>query len=100
MNRYNSIDVKKSEEGNNYISTVIYPTIPRSSDDNYTITTDGDRYDTLAFQFYNDSSLWWIIASANIFRSSALPLKPGLQIRVPANTETIINDFIELNKNR
>lgn len=100
MNRYESIDVKSSEEGNKYIATVIYPNIPRSSDDTYTITTDGDRYDTLAFDFYNDSSLWWVIASANTFRSSALPLKPGVQIRIPSDTEKIISDFIELNKNR
>jgi hypothetical protein len=100
MNRYNSIDIKKSEEGRNYIATVIYPAIPRSSNDTYTMTTDGDRYDTLAFQFYNDSSLWWIIAVANTFRTSALPLKPGVQLRIPADTETIISDFIELNNNR
>ena len=45
--------------------TVRYPKIPRSEDDIYVITTIGDRYDTLAFQYYQDSSLWWVIANAN-----------------------------------
>ena len=42
-----------------------YPNIPLQFSDNYVITTIGDRFDLLAQQYYNDSSLWWIISIAN-----------------------------------
>ena len=55
----------KSEEGRRYRINSIYPAIPATANDTYIITTGGDRYDTLALQFYKDSKLWWIIAAAN-----------------------------------
>ena len=100
MKRYKLIDKYKTKEGISYITNPIYPTIPETENDIYILASISDRYDKLAAQYYNDSTLWWIIASANTFRSSALPLKPGVQIRIPSDTEKIISDFIELNKNR
>jgi len=65
MNRYSKLENLKTLEGRRYIKNAIYPDIPVSADDTYVIATIGDRYDTLAFQFYKDVSLWWIIATAN-----------------------------------
>ena len=101
MNRYSTITEEKTEGGTRYINNAIYPDIPATSDDTYVITTVGDRYDTLAHQFYRDASLWWIIASANPeSNADSLTISPGTQIRIPANQQSVISKYEELNKKR
>jgi hypothetical protein len=46
-------------------TTTKYPEISRSFEDIYVYTAMGDRYDILALSYYSDSTLWWIISSAN-----------------------------------
>lgn len=77
-----------------------YPEIPLSVDDLYVITTDGDRLDSLANQFYQDVDMWWVIATANpdIVKRDTFNLKPGLEIRIPTDTQSIIQNFESLNK--
>ena len=65
MSRYTNIPKVKNDSGTRLYSTVKYPDIPRSNGDIYVITTDGDKYDLLAFKYYNDKSLWWVISIAN-----------------------------------
>ena len=48
-----------------YFKNFKYPNIPLSEDDIYVITTIEDRLDSLAYQFYSDVRLWWVIANAN-----------------------------------
>lgn len=101
MNRYSTIDVNKTEEGKRYINNSIYPDIPETVDDIYVMTTVGDRYDILAHQFYRDSSLWWIIASANPQNTTdSLVPTPGTQLRIPANQNDIVSKYEQLNKKR
>ena len=86
MARYTNIPVIKSLNDKQMYQTVRYPEIPRSEDDIYVITTVGDRYDTLAFQYYQDSSLWWVIANANGNANKGTLTPPiGSQIRIPIN---------------
>lgn len=86
MNRYINIPKIKSPSGKQMYQTVRYPEIPRSENDIYVITTIGDRYDTLAFQYYQDSSLWWVIANANGNANKSTLTPPiGSQIRIPIN---------------
>ena len=65
MPRYSNIPKTKTPDGKQIYKTVRYPEIPRQPNDIYVFTTVGDRYDTLAQQYYGDSSLWWIISNAN-----------------------------------
>ena len=83
-----------------YYTTIKYPEIPLSVDDFYVITTIGDRLDNLANQFYEDVNLWWVITSANpdIIKRDSFMLEPGVEIRIPANLQTILENFDELNK--
>ena len=64
--------------------------------------TQGDRYDVLAQTYYNDSTLWWIIARANATISSTDSLypSPGAQIRIPSTNRisTILGDYEEINR--
>ena len=100
MGRYKTIQQAKSIDGIKYLKNAIYPEIPVSEDDVYIKTTGGDRYDTLALQFYNDSSLWWVIASANNSERASLVVKPGVQLRIPADQQAAIQLFNNTNANR
>ena len=100
MNRYTTIKKGISSEGKKYSTTVVYPEVPVSENDIYIITTGGDRYDTLALQFYNDPSLWWIIAGSNTSKRSSLVVEPGVQLRIPADKNFALDLFEQVNKTR
>jgi hypothetical protein len=94
MNRYQNIEIKKNQQlGNQFYSNNIYPDIPVSIEDSYVITVLGDRLDLLAFDFYSDSTLWWVIASANALPGDSLYLEPGMQLRIPTDLSSIINEY-------
>ena len=79
--------------------TVRYPEIPRTTSDVYIYTTIGDRFDTLAQQYYQNSSLWWIISIANgTLNQNSLTPPVGSQIRIPLNPSPIIAEYETLNK--
>lgn len=95
--RYENIQIVKDNTGERYYSNNIYPDIPLSNDDNYIITVLGDRLDLIAFDFYGDASMWWIIASANALPGDSLYLEPGSQLRIPVNVAAIINEYKQVN---
>ena len=92
--------IKKRTNNKNYYTNLKYPEIPLSVNDLYIITTSGDRLDSLAYEFFNDTDLWWVITTANpdIIRRDSFSLKPGLEIRIPNNVQGIIEAFQALNK--
>jgi len=99
MNRYQGIPIIKSKTGKQMYATSRYPEIPLSENDIYVYTTQGDRYDVLSLNYYGDSSLWWIIASANPnIGLSTLVIPEGVQIRIPNNISAVINDFRLINQ--
>jgi phage tail protein X len=99
--RYNNNNFLKTSQGKPYLAGKQYPNIPLSASDVYVITTIGDRLDYLAYRYYRDSELWWIIAAANnnATKGSMFPV-PGTQLRIPANAATVINQFNQFNKAR
>lgn len=99
MARYSQTQKTKSPDGKQMFKTVRYPEIPRSFEDIYVYTTVGDRYDTLALQYYGDSSLWWIISIANekLTQNSLVP-PIGTQLRIPSNYSQIIAEYNNLNQ--
>lgn len=100
MKKYNNLAILKNNSGVSYRTNPIYPNISPSADDFYILTTIGDRYDTLARQFYKDPSLWWIIASANNSEKASLVVEPGVQLRIPANKEAILELYDKVNSRR
>lgn len=99
-NRTKNIEILKTKQGRRYYKNVIYPNVPVNENDTYLITTGGDRYDTLAQQFYGDSSLWWVIASANNSKKDGLIVEAGVQLRVPYDATLAVTLYEELNQNR
>jgi len=104
MNRYQNIPVilnlTQSEESKLGYVNIKYPEIPLDFSDIYMYTNRGDRYDTLALQYYNDASLWWVITRANSTQTpdSLIP-NIGSQLRIPGSGRipTIIANYEALN---
>ena len=63
--RYKNSIVKKSKDGVRYYKPTIVPNIPIKDSDIFIFPVYGDRFDTIAYRYYGDSNLWWIIAKAN-----------------------------------
>ena len=105
MNRYSSITLLRNENpnvgtlGTQYYKTTIYPEIPLSENDIYVITDFGDRLDLLAYQFYQDVTLYWIISAANpnSIQFGSIFIPQGTQLRIPTNINEIINSYKNLN---
>jgi len=98
MNRYQNITIKKnSDQSSQFYSNNIYPDIPITDTDNYVITTLGDRLDLLANNFYSDSTLWWIISSANSLPGDTLYPPTGMQLRIPTDITPILNRYKSIN---
>jgi phage tail protein X len=93
MSRYRNNPIKKLKDGREVYRSKIYPDIPLKNDDVYVVTQTGDRLDLLAYEYYKDQSLWWIIASANNIHNAQLGLKEGTILRIPQNYIQIQSNF-------
>jgi hypothetical protein len=93
ISRYDNNEIKKTIDGRSVFKSKIYPNIPLSDYDVYVATETGDRLDTLAHQYYKDSSLWWIIASANNIHNAPIGLTEGTILRIPQNYIQIVRNF-------
>jgi phage tail protein X len=102
MDRYDNATILKTEFTNRpYYKGKQYPNIPLSESDVYVVTTVGDRLDSLAYSYYGDATLWWIIAVANnnATKGALFPI-PGTQLRIPTNVNSVLQQFDQFNKAR
>jgi len=101
MNRYSNSPLLKTEKDRPYYKSRFYPNIPLSENDVYVVTTTGDRLDSLANSYYNDPTLWWIIAAANNNATKgALYPVPGTQLRIPTDLNNVLKLIDQFNKAR
>ncbi len=96
--RYDNNIINKTLDGKRYYKSKIYPEIPFLETDEYIITIMGDRLDLLAYDYYGDPGLWWIISVANnnVTKGSIFP-KPGTQLRIPIDISYVKYLFNQLN---
>ena len=103
MERYNNFTFTQPstldvENARRVYNTLIDPTIDRLQDDIYVICAIGDRLDLLAFKYYSDSTLWWIISAANPeLRKDIMHLEPGTQLRIPRDYKRVLTLFQQQN---
>ena len=100
---FRNTQIKRDKEtGKNYYVNTAYPTIPSDSEDAYISTKNGDRLDLLAEEFYGDSSLYWVIATANpeTTRNDSFFVTPGIQLRIPVDLNSVAIDYNKINKRR
>ena len=88
--RYVHTKIKKDKDGRRVLKPTIYPRIPIRDTDIFIYPKYGDRLDTLAFKYYGDTSLWWIIAKANGIDKGTIGLDPTKQIRIPIDIEPVL----------
>ena len=91
--RYSNNGTQKLKDGREVYKSRIYPNIPLKDNDIYIVTQTGDRLDTLANQFYGNSSYWWIIASANNIHDAPSALPDGTELRIPMNYVSILDNI-------
>ena len=98
-NRYQNIKVTRQTptSGSQYYVNAIYPDVPANNTDYYVITTIEDRLDLMAYQFYQDASLWWIIASANALPGDSVYPPLGVQLRIPLDPQNVVSAYKNTN---
>ena len=97
-NRYENIELLRTELGKRYKKTIRYPKMAKVSNDMYIISIQGDRLDNLAYKYYEDARLWWILARANNLGKGDMEIPIGTQLRIPYNYIGIYDEYLELNK--
>jgi len=99
MSRYAATDIIKDGNGKRKRSTTIVPNVTTNVNDVYIITTTADRLDKLANTFYDDATLWWVIAAANGLGKGSLVVPANTKLRIPAKTD-FIDNVIQTNSTR
>jgi hypothetical protein len=77
--------------GRRRIETMVFPRLPRREDDVYIYSTAGDRLDLMAYDYWGDATLWFVIAAINNVGNGSLAVAPGIQLRIPASP----NEFLD-----
>jgi len=95
MSRYNSTPEIQDVNGKRRMASTIVPSFPSSTFDVYIRTTSVERLDNLAYRFYQDSTLWWIIAAANGLGKGSLMVPSNTPLRIPSksNYQQILNSY-------
>lgn len=87
MSRYSTVRKIKDKKITR-VGTANLPDYKEKNSDVLLIATEGDRCDTLAFEYYGTPEFWWFIASVNKLSSNNIPV--GTQLRIPVSTEDAI----------
>ena len=97
MRRYSNIPITTRYDGKRVYKSTIYPPVPPSPTDLQVICNEGDFLDTLAYKYYGDPTLYWIIANVNNIGKGRMSVPAGLTLRIPTDVNGIINKFNNIN---
>jgi hypothetical protein len=101
--RYQIISIIKnitgtpSTSGNSMYAPTYYPVIDAKADDSYIITGTEDRLDLIAYDFYGDSTLWWVVAMVNDLEGDSMYPPAGIYLRIPQNISEVLNSYDKAN---
>jgi nucleoid-associated protein YgaU len=102
--RYQFVSTIKSDTGlpettgKTIYQPTYYPNIETKEDDTYIISKTTDRLDLIAYDFYGDSTLWWVIAMVNNLPGDSIFPPEGAYLRIPSNLSELITKFLEENR--
>jgi nucleoid-associated protein YgaU len=96
--RYSDIPSKLSDNKRRVTRSVIYPPIARKQSDIYVRTTIGDRIEMLAFKYYGNVNMWWLIAEANAVGKGSFAIPAGTLLRIPIEYQDVLDEYVRLNK--
>lgn len=97
MKRYDNIPSDVRWDGKRVYKSVTYPIIHPQTTDLQVISNESDSLDTLAYKYYGDPTLYWIIARANNLGKGRMSVPAGLTLRIPVDVNGIVNQFNNLN---
>ena len=99
MGRYDNLTINKTDNNKRYYTAPIYPEIEQQDNDDYIISHIETRLDLLAFNYYNDATLYWIIAICNNIQGSIF-VEPGKQLCIPNinRIPDILSEYNVLNR--
>ena len=97
MRRYNNTPIQPRFDGKRVYKTTVYPMIYPQDTDLQVVSNEADYLDTLAYKYYGDPTLYWIIAAANKIGKGRMSVSPGLTLRIPTNINELIDEFNRLN---
>lgn len=97
--RYENIDTYKTDSGKVIYLPTRYPSVVTTNEDFYIIARAEDRLDLIAYDFYGDSTLWWVVSMANDLPQDSMFAPIGFQLRVPGNLSNALNEFDTFNSN-
>ena len=95
--RYKGNIVKKDKNNIRYYKPRIVPNIPIKDTDIFAYPIYGDRYDTMAQRYYEDSNLWWIIVKANDISDGKIAPDPLKKLRIPTEIDDILQSISQVN---
>ena len=95
--RYKNNTIKKDINNVRYYKPRIIPNVPIKDTDIFVYPLYGDRFDTIAQRYYNDSNLWWIIAKANEISNGKISPDPLKKLRIPTEIGDILDSVIKSN---
>ena len=95
--RYDSAKVRKDKNGTRYYKPTVVPNVPIKDSDIFVYPIYGDRFETIAQRYYNDSTLWWIIAKANELSKGQISADPLKKLRIPTEIDDILESVEKSN---
>ena len=95
--RYDSAKIRRDKDGTRYYKPTIVPNVPIKDSDIFVYPVYGDRFETIAQRYYNDSTLWWIIAKANELSRGEISADPLKKLRIPTEIDDILESVQKSN---
>ena len=95
--RYKTAKVRRDKNGTRYYKPTVVPNVPIKDSDIFVYPVYGDRFDTMAQRYYNDSTLWWIIAKANELSKGQISPDPLKKLRIPTEIDDILESVQKSN---
>jgi|TARA_R110000744_G_scaffold262169_1_gene376700 hypothetical protein len=95
--RYKNNKIQKDRNNVRYYKPTIVPNIPIKDTDIFVYPLYGDRFDSMAQRYYEDSNLWWIIAKANNISGGKISPNPLQKLRIPTEIEPILEAVTKSN---
>lgn len=100
IQRYEEANVTENEENESYYETRFLPDVERRPEDIIVEIETKDRLDRIAFRYYDDSKLWWVIAAANNLGRGDWSVPAGTRLRIPQNLSEVSSEANDINSKR
>ena len=97
IRRYEEANVTENEENESYYETLFLPDVERRPEDIIVEIETKDRLDRIAFRYYDDSKLWWVIAAANNLGRGDWSVPAGTRLRIPQNLSSVVTETRDIN---